>query len=90
MTPQKYKEIAEPTAEDKAKLLDHAMGRGALWSLDANIRHHALVAGYVETLLAARKIPDLYAAQALLKALQARRTASTAVQKPPEDHSPDR
>ena len=90
MTPQKYREIVEPTAEDKGKLLEYAMGRSALWSLDANIRHHALAAGYVETMLAAKKIPDLYAAQTLLKSLQTRRNAAPAVSKPQETHSPDR
>ena len=72
MTPQKFKELAAPTPEDKAKLLDHTMGRGALWSLGANARNHPLVAAYIRSLLERKQISDLFTAQAMLRILQDR------------------
>ena len=72
ITPEAYKKLAAPTAEDKAKLLDHVMGRGALWSLGANARKHPLAAAYIQSLLGRKRITDMFAAQSLLRVLQTR------------------
>ena len=74
ISPEAYEALENPTDEDKRRLADHLTGRAALRSLGENIRRHALVAAYVEALLARKKIPDMAAARTLLRLLRSGRS----------------
>lgn len=58
LTIEKFKQIAEPTQEDKRKLMNGLMVRAAMWSCGSLAKRHPLIRYYVEAALARGEIED--------------------------------
>ena len=71
ITPEEYKQIKEPTEQDKRNLNIHLMGRAAQWSLKANAMAHRLVFFYLEGMLKHDRVADAGAKKALTEIVAA-------------------
>ena len=69
LTIEKFKQIAEPTQEDKRKLMNGLMVRAAMWSCGSLAKTHPLVRFYVEAALVRGEIKDPLTAALAAKAI---------------------
>ena len=69
MRPEDYKALENPTAGDRAKLMDNLIGRSALWGIRSYARTHKLVAGYLNKRLTEKRIQDSFTAEAVLRSI---------------------
>lgn len=70
LSPDDYKKIAKPSAENKASLLRFLNGYAAAWSLGNNARQYGLVAYYLEAMLVRNEIKDQFTAKIVSAKLQ--------------------
>ena len=70
MRPEDYKALENPTAGDRAKLMDNMIGRSALWGIRSYARTHKLVAGYLNRRLIEKRIQDSFTEEAVLRSIR--------------------